>query len=330
MMATMKDIARIAQVSLSTVSHVVNGSRFVSPEITAKVQKVIDELNYTPSLVARSLKVKETNTIGMIVTASNNPFFAEVVRHVERYCERHDYHLILVNSDNQSCNLSRHLDRLLRKQVDGLLLMCAEPQDFSPDIFARLTLPMVVIDWWQQSLNADIIHENSELGGYLATKALLDAGYQDIAIITGELTKPIALNRLQGYKRAMLEKNLQIRSEWIIESHFHYDGGVKAMLDLLALPHRPKAVFAMSDSIAIGAYQAVWQAGLRIPQDIAMIGYDNIELAQYLSPPLSTIHQPKARLAKKAIERLISRIHSPEQPLQSVQLEPELVVRASF
>lgn len=329
-MATMKDIARLAKVSLSTVSHVVNGSRFVSPEITERVQNVISELNYQPSLVARSLKVKETNTIGMIVTASNNPFFAEVVRHVERYCERHNYHLILVNSDNQSCNLSRHLDRLLRKQVDGLLLMCAEPQDFSPEIFAKLTLPMVVIDWWQQPLNADIIHENSELGGYLATKALLDAGYQEIAIITGELSKPLAFNRLQGYKRAICERNLPIRPEWIIESHFHYDGGIEATQKLLALPHRPQAIFAMSDSIAVGVYQAIWQAGLAIPDDIAVIGYDNIELAQYLAPPLSTIHQPKARLSKNAVERLIARIQKPELPMKNMKLSPELVIRESF
>ncbi|AHG82810.1 Alanine racemase [Bibersteinia trehalosi USDA-ARS-USMARC-188] len=329
-MATMKDIARIAKVSLSTVSHVVNGSRFVSPEITERVQQVIRELDYQPSLLARSLKIKETNTIGMIVTASNNPFFAEVVRHVERYCERHDYHLILVNSDNQSCNLARHLARLLRKQVDGLLLMCAEPQDFEPELFAKVSLPIVVIDWWQQPLNADIIHENSEFGGYLATKALIEAGYRDIAVITGELSKPLAFNRLQGYKRAILEQNLQIHPEWIIESHFHYDGGVDAMRKLLALAHRPRAVFATSDSIAIGAYQAIWQAGLRIPQDIAIIGYDNIELAQYLAPPLSSIHQPKARLAKAAVERLIARIQEPNQALQTVQLEPELVQRMSF
>lgn len=329
-MATMKDIARLAKVSLSTVSHVVNGSRFVSPEITAKVQKVIEELDYKPSLVARSLKVKETNTIGMIVTAGNNPFFTEVVRHVERYCERHNYHLILVNTDSQSCHFSRHLDRLLRKQVDGLLLMGAEPQDFDPTIMAKVRLPMVVIDWWQQPLNADIIHENSEFGGYLATKALIEAGYQKIGVITGELTKPLAFNRLAGYKRAMLEQNLQIHDAWIVESHFHYDGGIEATEKLLALPERPQAIFAMSDSIAVGVYQALWQAGLRIPQDMAVIGYDNIELAQYLTPPLSTIHQPKARLAKAAVERLIERIQHSDFSLENIQLMPELVIRASF
>lgn len=329
-MATMKDIARIAQVSLSTVSHVVNGSRFVSPEITEKVQKVIKELDYKPSLVARSLKIKETNTLGMLVTASSNPFFAEVVRHVERYCERHNYHLILVNTDGNSQSLKKHLDRLLAKQVDGLLLMCAEPQDFEPEILANLQLPMVVIDWWQQPLNADIIHENSELGGYLATKALIDAGYTDVAVITGERSKPLTVNRLKGYKRSLSEKNLQIRPEWIIESHFHYDGGVEATRKLLALPNRPQAIFAMSDSIAIGAYQAIWQAGLRIPQDIAIIGYDNIELTQFLAPPLSTIHQPKARLAKNAVEQLLARIREPNKPIETIQLEPELVKRSSF
>ena len=329
-MATMKDIARIAGVSLSTVSHVVNNSRFVSEEITLRVKKVIEELNYRPSLVARSLKVKETNTIGMIVTTSNNPFFAEVVRHVERYCERHHYHLILVNTDGNSQNLQQHLERLLLKQVDGLLLMCAEPQNFDLSAITHLTLPMVVIDWWQQPLNVDIIHENSELGGSLATKALIDAGYQDIAIITGELSKPLAQNRLAGYKRVLLENNLQIHPEWIIESHFHYDGGVEAMTKLLALENRPRAVFAMNDSIAIGAYQVIQRAGLRIPQDIAIIGYDNIELAQYLYPPLSTIHQPKARLAKAAVEKLILRIHQPQTKVETIKLPPELIIRESF
>lgn len=329
-MATMKDIARIAGVSLSTVSHVVNRSRFVSPEITERVQNVIDDLNYKPSLVARSLKIKETNTIGMLITASSNPFFTEVVHHIERYCEQHNYHLIAVNTEGNSQRLKQHIERLLAKQVDGLLLMCAEPQDFDPEIMADISLPMVVIDWWQYPLNADIIHENSELGGYLATKALIDAGYTKIAVITGESSKPLTVNRLKGYKRALLENNLPLCEAWIVESHFCYQGGVETTAQLLALPHRPQAIFAMSDSIAIGVYQAIWQAGLRIPEDIAVIGYDNIELAQFLSPPLSTIHQPKARLAKNAVEQLLARIQQPNRPLSIIQLTPELIVRHSF
>ncbi|UKH17145.1 substrate-binding domain-containing protein [Actinobacillus pleuropneumoniae] len=329
-MATMKDIARIAGVSTSTVSHVINNSRFVSDEIRQRIEKVVAELNYTPSLVARSLKVKETNTIGMLVTTSSNPFFAEVVRHVERYCERHNYHLILVNTDGNSDNLAQHLDRLLRKQVDGLLLMCSEPQDLDESVMTNIQLPMVIIDWWQQALKADKVHENSELGGYLATKALIDAGYSEIAVITGEQSKSHTLNRLHGYKRAILEANLQIRPEWIVEGHFDYQAGLECASRLLTANSRPQAIFAMSDSIAIGVYQAAWQAGLRIPQDIAVIGYDNIELSQYLAPPLSTIHQPKARLAKNAVEQLIARIHQPDKAYQEIELTPELIVRRSF
>ncbi|WP_301098542.1 substrate-binding domain-containing protein [Otariodibacter sp.] len=329
-MTTMKDIARIAGVSLSTVSHVVNNTRFVSEEITQRVQQVIKDLDYKPSLVARSLKIKETNTIGMLVTASSNPFFSEVVRHVERYCERHNYHLIVVNTEGNFHSLKQHLDRLLLKQVDGLLLMCSEPKDLESNLIKDITLPVVIIDWWQDPLNADIIHENSELGGYLATKSLIEAGYSDIAVITGELTKPLTQDRLKGYKRAVQEHNLQINPDWIVESHFDYQGGIDAMNYLLSLDKRPKAIFAMSDSIAIGVYQSVWKAGLSIPKDIAVMGYDNIELAQYLSPPLSTIHQPKARLAKYAVERLIARIRDPYKKIENIQLTPEVVRRSSF
>lgn len=329
-MTTMKDIARIAGVSLSTVSHVVNNSRFVSEEITQRVQQVIKDLDYKPSLVARSLKIKETNTIGMLVTASSNPFFSEVVRHVERYCERHNYHLIVVNTEGNSQRLKQHLERLLLKQVDGLLLMCSEPKDLESNLIESITLPVVIIDWWQDPLNADIIHENSELGGYLATKSLIDAGYSDIAVITGELTKPLTQDRLKGYKRAVQENNLQINPDWIVESHFDYQGGIDAMNHLLSLDKRPNAIFAMSDSIAIGVYQSAWKAGLSIPKDIAVMGYDNIELAQYLSPPLSTIHQPKARLAKYAVERLVARIRDPHKKIENIQLTPEIVLRSSF
>ncbi len=329
-MATMKDIARLAGVSTSTVSHVINGSRFVSDEMRQKIEKVVKELNYKPSLVARSLKVKETNTIGMLVTATSNPFFAEVIRQVERYCERHNYHLLLVNTDGESQNLKKHLDRLLRKQVDGLLLMCAEPMELDSALFAEIDLPMVIIDWWNQPLNADKVHENSELGGYVATNSLIQAGYLDIAIITGELFKPLAMQRLNGYKRSLLENNLPIRSEWIIEGQFSFQAGLEKGLQLLSQSPRPRAIFAMSDSIALGLYQAAWKLGLSIPNDVAIIGYDNIELTQFLAPPLSTIHQPKARLAKNAVQLLIERIKNPDKPFVEIELQPELVKRKSF
>ncbi|PJG81915.1 substrate-binding domain-containing protein [Caviibacterium pharyngocola] len=326
-MTTMKDIARLAKVSTSTVSHVINNSRFVSEEVRQKVMRVVDELNYTPSVLARSLKIKETKTIGMLVTASNNPFFAQVVAEVERYCHQQNYQLILTNTNDDDELVQKNLQLFAQKQVDGVLLMCTESHFQSTDFC--LKLPSVIMDWWPEELNADKIFENSELGGYLATRYLIEMGHQDIAILTGSFKKSLAVNRLNGYKKALQEANIPLREEWIIEKHFHFEGGIQAMQSLLKQKQRPTAVFACSDAMAVGAYQAAWVAGLQIPQDISIIGYDNIELAQYMSPPLTTIHQPKKLFAQLAVDTLLARIKNPEKKHRTFMLEPSLIIRSS-
>ncbi|MFA9499973.1 substrate-binding domain-containing protein [Mannheimia sp. E30BD] len=328
-MATMKDIARLAQVSTSTVSHVINNSRFVSEEIRQKVQRVVKELNYTPSALARSLKVNETKTIGMLVTATSNPFFAEVMAGVERYCQQNHYNLIIATTNGDAERLQHHLQTFIQRKVDGLLLMCGDAR-LNVDESLNIPLPTVVLDWWFTELNADKIFENSTSGGYLATKTLIDAGHSKIAIITGSLKKSLAKNRLEGYKKALAEANIPLNPNWIIESHFDFAGGVEGMNKLLAQPEKPTAVFACSDTIALGAYQAIWQHGLSVPKDISIIGYDDIELAKYLSPPLSTISQPKAELGQLAVETLLKRIRSQTTDFQTIMLEPELVLRNSI
>ncbi|EGT83128.1 transcriptional repressor PurR [Haemophilus quentini] len=328
-MATMKDIARLAQVSTSTVSHVINGSRFVSDEIHEKVMRIVAELNYTPSAVARSLKVRETKTIGLLVTATNNPFFAEVMAGVEQYCQQHQYNLIIATTGGDAKRLQQNLQTLMHKQVDGLLLMCGDSR-FQADIELAISLPLVVMDWWFTELNADKILENSALGGYLATKALIDAGHRKIGIITGNLKKSVAQNRLQGYKNALSEAKIALNPHWIVESHFDFEGGVLGIQSLLTQSSRPTAVFCCSDTIAVGAYQAIQQQGLRIPQDLSIMGYDDIELARYLSPPLSTICQPKAELGKLAVEALLQRIKNPNENYRTLVLEPTCILRGSI
>ncbi|MEH8132222.1 substrate-binding domain-containing protein [Gallibacterium anatis] len=327
-MATMKDIARIAKVSTSTVSHVINNTRYVSDEIREKIMKVVNELNYTPSAVARSLKVKETKTLGMLVTATSNPFFAEVVSGVEQYCNQHHYNLIISSIDGNEQRLQQNIQTLIQKQVDGLLLMYSNTRHAMVEQL-NLNLPIVVMDWWPTELNADKIYENSEFGAYLATKTLIEQGHKNIAIITGKLDKSLAHNRLLGYQKALQDAHLPINPDWIIESHFDFEGGVEGMKKLLQITPRPTAVFACSDTIAVGVYQVAWQQGLRIPQDISVIGYDNIMLAQYLTPPLTTIHQPKAELGKLAVETLLERIKSPDLEYKTTMLQPQLIWRAS-
>ena len=328
-MATMKDIARLAQVSTSTVSHVINGSRFVSDEIREKVMRIVVELNYTPSYIARSLKVKATKTIGLLVTATNNPFFSEVMAGVEQYCQKNQYNLIIATTGGDAKRLQQNLQTLIHKQVDGVLLMCGDSR-FQADMELTVPLPLVVMDWWFTELNADKILENSERGGYLATKSMVDVGHQKIGIITGNLRKSVAKNRLQGYKKALSEANIVLNPDWIVESHFDFEGGIVGAQKLLALSDRPTAIFCCSDTIAIGAYQAIQNQGLRIPQDISIMGYDDIELARYLFPSLSTISQPKAELGKLAVETLLQRIQEPNENYRTLVLEPTCILRESI
>ncbi len=329
-MATMKDVARLAGVSTSTVSHVINKNRFVSDAIADKVNAAVEQLNYAPSALARSLKLNQTRTIGMLLTASSNPFYAEVVRGVERSCYERGYSLILCNTDGDAERMNRSLETLLQKRVDGLLLMCTENHRPSKDAISRYpSLPIVMMDWSPFDGANDVIQDNALLGGEMATEYLIRQGYRKIACITGPLDKTTAQERLNGYRQAMNNAGLVIPSGYEVSGDFEFEGGVPAMEKLLSLPEPPHAVFAGNDAMAVGAYQALYQRGLRVPDDVAVIGYDDIQLAQYMMPPLTTIHQPKDSLGELAVDALLHRLQDPQAEPQILVLTPELVVRQS-
>ncbi|MFA3780563.1 ribose operon transcriptional repressor RbsR [Yersinia sp. 1652 StPb PI] len=329
-MATMKDVARLAGVSTSTVSHVINKNRFVSDPIRDKVLAAIKQLNYAPSALARSLKLNQTRTIGMLVTASSNPFYAEVVRGVERSCYERGYSLILCNTEGDIDRMSHSIETLMQKRVDGLLLMCTENHRPSQDILRCYpSLPIIMMDWAPFEGVNDVIQDNSLLGGEMATSYLIARGYTRIACIAGPQDKTPAKERLEGYRQAMDRAGLPIPSGYEVASDFEFGGGLVAMKQLLALPEPPEAVFTSNDAMAVGVYQALHQAGLSIPQDMAVIGYDDIEIAQYMTPPLTTIHQPKDSLGELAIDTLIHRLNNPEAEPQVLILTPELIERGS-
>lgn len=329
-MATMKDVARVAGVSTSTVSHVINGDRFVSEAVREKVLQAVKQLNYAPSALARSLKINQTRTIGMLLTASSNPFYAEVVRGVERSCYERGYSLILCNTEGDPERMSRSLETLLQKRVDGLLLMCSESSALSPDIMGRYpSLPTVMMDWAPFEGCGGVIKDNSLQGGEIATRYLIAQGYRRIACITGPLDKTTAHNRLEGYRKAMDDAKLPRPSFYEVSGDFEFASGYRAMQQLLTLEQPPEAVFACNDAMAVGVYRALHQAGLSIPDDVAVMGYDDIELARYLSPPLTTIQQPKDELGELAIDTLLYRMTDPDSPPNVLTLTPELAVRES-
>ncbi|MGP3592420.1 ribose operon transcriptional repressor RbsR [Vagococcus sp. WN89Y] len=326
----MKDVARLAGVSTSTVSHVINKDRFVSDAIREKVEAAIASLNYAPSALARSLKIKQTRTIGMLISASTNPFYTEIVRGVERSCFERGYSLVLCNTEGDEQRMNRNLETLMQKRVDGLLLLCTETHPPSKEIMQRYpSIPTVMMDWEPFDGDSDLIQDNSLLGGDMATQYLLNKGHTRVACITGPLDKSPARLRLEGYRAAMARSGLIIREGDEIESDFEFGGGFAAMQKLLAMRERPQAVFIGNDAMAVGAYQALYQAGLAIPQDMAIIGYDDIELARYMTPPLTTIHQPKDELGELAIDVLIHRMAEPGLQQQRLQLTPVLIERGS-
>ncbi len=326
----MKDVARLAGVSTSTVSHVINKDRFVSDAIRVRVEDAVRTLNYAPSALARSLKLNQTRTIGMLITASSNPFYSELVRGVERSCFERGYSLVLCNTEGDEQRMNRNLETLLQKRVDGLLLLCTETHQPSPAIMTRYpAIPTVMMDWSPFDGDSDVIQDNSLLGGDIATRHLIEKGFTRIACVTGPLDKTPARLRLEGYRAAMQRAGLPVPEGYEVIGDFEFGGGLRAMQSLLALPEPPQAVFMGNDAMAVGAYQALYQAGLRIPQDIALVGYDDIELARYMTPPLTTIHQPKDELGELAIDVLIHRMAQPELQQQRLQLTPVLMERGS-
>lgn len=331
-MATIKDVARVAGVSTSTVSHVLNQTRYVSDEIQQRVQQAVKQLNYAPSAVARSLKVNTTRTFGMLVTVSSNPFFSELVRAVEHTCFQQGYHLILCNTEGDPQRLHNHLQLLLQRRVDGLLLMCTEAQQqVFADFGGNLPVPTVVMDWGPLHPQLDRIQDNSLFGGYLAAKHLLELGHRHLGCFIGPQDKQPARERWQGFQQAMSEYQLPIRPEWILSGEFDCASGYQAMQQLLQLTERPTGLCIGNDMMAMGALSAAQEAGLRLPQELSIVGYDDIPFARYLSPSLTTIHQDTERLGQTAVALLLQRLqeHHSLEAGQIQQITPHLVVRGS-
>lgn len=330
-MATIKDVAKTAGVSTTTVSHVINQTRFVRAETVEAVQKAIKSLNYSPSAVARSLKVNTTKSIGMLVTTSEAPYLAEIIHAVEEFCYLQGYSLFLCNTLNNPEKISNHLDMLTKKRVDGLLVMCSEYTQDSLDLLAKVNnIPTVVMDWGPKNPCTTEIHNHGFDGGYIATQHLIENGHKDIAVISGDRCKTISKSRFEGFSKAMTEAQLKINPDWVLEGDFEPEGGYECMRIILQQNVLPSAVFCFNDTMAMGAMCAITEAGMKIPDDISIIGYDNIHASRFYSPPLTTVHQSKRRLGVKAIENLLLLIkEKAEDRISHEPLEfyPELVVR---
>nr|WP_315231249.1 LacI family DNA-binding transcriptional regulator [uncultured Albidiferax sp.] len=327
-MASIKDVARHANVSISTVSHVVNRTRFVSDKARQDVEAAIRALGYVPSAVARSLKSNTTRTLGMLIPNCSNPYFAEIVRSVEDHCFASGYTLILCNTDDEPLRQSVYLKVLAEKRVDGLIIISTGEDSDLQDLLQGLTTPTVLLDREVTHVHCDLVETANVQGGQMATEHLVALGHRRIACIGGPAELSPSAQRIQGWRNALAAAALDA-NDLLWHSDFSSQGGFTAMQAILQSPQQPTAVFVCNDLMGIGALSAAHEAGLRIPQDLSIIGFDDIELARFTSPPLTTIVQPKQRIGMLAVDMLLERIQGGRTDTRQVLLQPELIVRAS-
>lgn len=330
-MVTMRDVARQASVSVATVSHVINGTRFVDPQTVDRVRAAIDALGYRPNILARGLRRNETSTIGMVVPDNFNPFFAEIVRTIEDVGFESGYNVILCNSDGTETKEIAYVETLLSKQIDGLIFIASGRSTEALELISRTRLPCVVVDREVGDLTMDQVLIDNAQGGYLAGQYLSKLGHRKIGYIAGPRLFSLSARRLTGFQQALFEAGIELRDEWIVPGDFDYSGGEQGMHELLHRDRDLTAVFASNDRMAIGALNALMRAGLRVPQDVSLIGYDDIRQATAMYPALTTIAQPKAEMGRTSVNLLLERIRSREQafPPRRVILPVELIVRES-
>lgn len=329
-MPTMRDVAEKAGVSLTTVSHVINRTRFVSDDVTERVHNAMEELNYRPNELARSLRRGQTNTLGLILPDSANPYFAEIGHAIEATSSSLGYNVILCNTHGAEDKEQHYINVLRNKQVDGILFVATGDKTNSISETLGENFPILLVDRELVGVRTDVIIVDNHQGGLLATRHLLELGHQRIACISGPSRLRPSAERISGYTQALEEAGLAFDSELFRMGDFHPSSGYQATLDLLALDDPPTAVFTCNDLMAIGVIRATSELGRRVPDDLALVGFDDIELASYTIPPLTTISQPIDRMGDLAARTLIQRIEEDAVQAPTRQLLPvELVVRGS-
>ncbi|WNW10634.1 LacI family DNA-binding transcriptional regulator [Pseudomonas sp. DTU_2021_1001937_2_SI_NGA_ILE_001] len=327
-MATIKDVAALAGISYTTVSHVLNNTRPVSDAVRRKVEAAIAQLDYVPSAVARSLKAKATSTIGLLIPNGMNPYFAELARGIEDHCERNGFCVILCNSDDDPQKQRGYLRVLLEKRVDGMIVSSVDGDAGIAGGLAGVRTPTVIVDRELDGVEADLVRIDHEQGAWLATRHLLALGHQRIACIAGPSGTLVSKLRLAGFQRALQEAGIAPRAEWMLHCEFTSPAGYQVATALLE-GERPTAVFSGNDMIGIGVLRAAAERGIQVPRELSVIGFDDIQLSRFVYPALTTVGQSVTQLGEAAAERLLRRIANPATPVEKLLVGPSVVVRES-
>ncbi len=326
---TMRDVADKAGVSIQTVSAVVNNKDGISQPTRNRVLDIIKELNYRRDPIARSMRTGQIGLIGLLVQDIANPVLSNIASIVEANVSDEDFNVVLYNANSDVNRERAYLELAANRLIDGLIVVNAVDQAYSVATLEEASIPTVFIDSLATPTLSSVSTDDLQ-GAYLATQHLIKQGHQQIAHISGAPGLEITKRRADGYQQALVDHDLEFQMIVSPESmQWDYQAGYNSMSRILDDTHRPSAVFIAGDELAIGAYRAVYDKGLSIPQDLSIVGFDDIEASAFATPPLTTIRQPFAEMASKAVSLLFDIIKDQQTETVQIMLQPELIVRQS-
>ncbi len=329
----MKEVAAALGVSTMTVSRAINNKPNVDPKTRKKILEVASQMGYTPNHVAKSLVSSRTFTIGVVIPEISHSFFPEVVRGIQEESNKKNYQIFLTNTSDDFTNEQQIINALRSKRVDGLLISSSlGDADYSYyEQIIKAGPPVVFFDRCISGIGASCIGINDFQASRLITNHLINNGYKRVAYLSGPRVVSIGKDRYDGFLSALNDNGLTIFENLIIESGYNEKGGYHAMKKLLELPVelRPDAVVAVNDPVAFGAMDAIINAGLSIPDDIAIVGFTDDIRAPLVHSPLTTIHQPAYEVGKQAVMKLINAIENRREPIEHILLPTEIVIRKS-
>jgi len=329
---TIKDIARMANVSHTTVSRALNDKSRIKNETKEKILTIARELNYRPDFIARSLVMKRTKTLGLVITTIANPFYTELSQGIETMARSLGYNIILCSTNYDVSIEKQYIDMLCSKGVDGIIFTSAHMGDLNIIALAEEEFPMILVNrrTYHPTVTekVDYVGVNNILGGFLAVEHLIKLGHQRIGVIGGSSESSVGFERLEGGKKALATYGLEIMGNYFLEGDFLKGSGYQGGKEFLKMAEPPTAIFATNDYMALGTYQAIVEEGHKVPEDMAIIGFNDIEFTSMKGIEMTTIGQKKYEMGALAVKTLVERIEGGRVgPPKEFILEPELIIR---
>lgn len=325
---TIKDIAKKLGVSYSSVSRALNGKEGVSEETRRLIVEAADQMGYRPNELARGLVNRVSNTVGVIIPDINNPYYGEIVSGITEAAREHGYNVFLCISDYNETTEKEYFDTLCKQRVDGIILKSMTRANI--EHYDRVNIPLMVIERYDGTVDQNVVEVDNVLGGYLAVKHLIDCGYRHPAFIKGRAEGTTSDLRLAGAKKALEEAGLPFCSQSVLQCEFTIEGGKNTTKKLFETGEEIDCIFGMNDLIALGILEYCNENNMKVPEQLGVIGYDNISYAHLPQIQLTTIHQPKQEKGRLMLETLLEEIQSKEDDHITpthITLKPELVIR---